>query len=301
MALTETGTMVTGDRRLWLAIGVSLLLHGVLLSLHFTFPEASRALQGKVLDIVLVNARSERKPTDAQVRAQVNLDRGGNSEEDRRASTPLPPSPREQSGSDLEQEQKRRQALEAQQRKLLTQARKSRETQPEEARPQPEPAPRPSPEPPPLNGRDLANSALEMMRLEARIARQTDEYNKRPRVRSVGIRAEEYRYTQYEYSWRNKVERVGTLNYPLAARGRLSGSLILTLVVNKDGSVARVEIDRPSGHRVLDEAARRIINMAAPFAEFPAEILRECQCDQLSFTRTFIFTSSNQIEMEQSR
>ena len=78
------------ERRLWIAITVSLLLHAAILSLHFKFPEASRTLQGKVLDIVLVNARSERKPVDAQVLAQANLDGGGNSDEERIAQTPLP-------------------------------------------------------------------------------------------------------------------------------------------------------------------------------------------------------------------
>jgi protein TonB len=134
-----------------------------------------------------------------------------------------------------------------------------------------------------------------MMRLEAVIARDIEEYNKRPRVKPIlSTRAEEYRFAQYEDAWRIKVERVGTLNYPRAARGKLSGSLMLTVVINKDGSVARVEIDRPSGHRVLDEAAKRIVILAAPFAEFPADIRREW--DQISITRTFIFTSSNQLE-----
>jgi protein TonB len=294
MALMDTGT-AAGDRRLWLAIGVSLLLHATLLSLHFTFPEASRAMRNKALDIILVNARSERRPTEAQALAQANLDGGGNSEEDRIAATPLPPSPREQAGNELEQAQARAQALEAQQRKLLTQARKSpRALPPEEARPSPEPAPQPPPEAPVLSGRDLYNSALEMTRLEARIARQTEEYNKRPRVKNLGARAEEYRFAQYEEDWRMKVERVGTLNYPEAARGKLSGSLILTVRIRSDGNVERVDIDRPSGHRVLDEAAKRIVRMAAPFAELPASIRRDY--DVLEITRTWTFTSSNQLQ-----
>jgi protein TonB len=301
---TETGATAADDRRLWIAITVSLLLHAAILSLHFTFPEASRTLQGKVLDIVLVNAKSVRKPVDAQVLAQANLDGGGNSDEERIAQTPLPASQREQPGNELLQAQQRVQALEERQRQLLTQTRTNPNAAPPvaKARPQtppkeasPAPSPQPADEAPVLNGRDLANSALEMMRLEAVIARQTEEYNKRPRVRPIlSARAEEYRFAQYEDAWRIKIERVGTLNYPQAARGKLSGSLMLTVVINSDGSLARIEIDRPSWHRVLDEAAKRIVNMAAPFAEFPTDIRREW--DQLSITRTFIFTSSNQLE-----
>jgi protein TonB len=305
LAMTGTGTTTANDRRLWIAVGVSLLLHATILSLHFRFPEASRRLQGKVLDIVLVNARSARKPDDAQVLAQANLDGGGNSDEERIAQTPLPASPREQPGDELKQAQQRVQELEAQQRQLLAQVQADKKAAPPvvktqaspEASPAPSPVTQPAAETPVLRGRDLASSALETMRLEAVIARQTEEYNKRPRIRPIlSARAEEYRFAQYEDAWRIKVERIGTLNYPQAARGKLSGSLTLTVVINRDGSLARVEIDRPSGHRVLDEAAKRIVGMAAPFAEFPADIRREW--DQLSITRTFIFTSSNRLETQ---
>lgn len=288
MALTGTGTTADGDRKLWLALGVSLALHAVLLSLHFKFPEASRTLQDKALDIILVNARSARKPTDAQALAQANLDGGGNSEQNRRAKTPLPPSSRQQAGNDLEQAQKRVQALEAQQRKLLEQA-KSVKAPPsgneQHLQPSPEPA---------LSGHDLMNRALEMARLQGEIARETDEYNKRPRVKNLGTRAEEYRFAQYMEDWREKVEKVGRLNYPEAARGKLSGSLMLTVRIRSDGSVERIEIDRPSGKRVFDDAARRIVRMAEPFAEFPANIRRDY--DILEITRTWTFTSSNQLE-----
>ena len=63
------------DRRLWLAIAASLLVHGALLTLHFKFPDASQAMREKAMDIILVNAKSARKPHDAQALAQANLDR----------------------------------------------------------------------------------------------------------------------------------------------------------------------------------------------------------------------------------
>jgi len=290
MALTglTEGATDSGDRKLWIALGVSLLLHGILLSLHFKFPEASRTLQDKALDIILVNARSVRKPTDAQALAQANLDGGGTTEQNRRAKTPLPPSSRQQAGNDLEQAQKRVQALEAQQRKLLEQA-NSKRALPSANEQHPQPAPEPA-----LSGRDLMNSALEMARLQGEIARSTDEYNKRPRVKSLGTRAEEFRFAQYMEDWRVKVEKVGTLNYPEAARGKLSGSLMLTVRIRSDGSVERIEIDRPSGHRVLDDAAKRIVRMAEPYAEFPANIRREY--DILEITRTWTFTTSSRLE-----
>ena len=285
-----TPTVQKPERNLWIAIGFSVLVHAVLLSLHFKFPEASRAFQDKALDIILVNSKSARKPTDAQALAQANLDGGGNSEQDRRAKTPLPPSPKQQAGNDIERAQQRVQALEAQQRRMLEQAKSKRAAPPKgNLEPEQQPASEQAP-----SGQDLMNRALEMARLEGEIARQTDEYNKRPRVKNLGTRAEEYRYARYMEDWRIKVERVGTLNYPQAARGKLYGSLMLTVRIKKDGSVERIDIDRSSGHRVLDDAAKRIVRMAEPFAAFPADIGREI--DILEITRTWSFTRSNQLE-----
>ncbi|MBP7488659.1 MAG: energy transducer TonB, partial [Azospira sp.] len=106
--------MDASSRNLTLAVGLSVLVHGLLLSLHFKFPDASRALQDKALDIILVNSKSARRPTHAQALAQANLDGGGNVEENRRAATPLPPSARQQAGSDLEQSRQRVRDMEAQ-------------------------------------------------------------------------------------------------------------------------------------------------------------------------------------------
>ncbi|WP_246167702.1 energy transducer TonB [Propionivibrio limicola] len=271
-----------------LAVGVSVVLHGVLLSLHFQYPDASRAFRDQALDIILVNSKSARKPTKAQALAQANLDGGGTTDQERRAKTPLPPSAKQQSGSELEQAQKRVQQLEARQQHLLEQAQGKRLIGPRrdgEAKPDPTPAP---------SGRDLMSSALEMARLEGEIARQTEEYNKRPRVKNLGTRTEEYRFARYMEEWRQKVERVGTLNYPEAARGKLSGSLTLTVRIKSDGSVESVEIDRSSGHKVLDDAAKRIVRMAAPYAAFSPDVRRDV--DVIAITRKWNFTASNALE-----
>ncbi len=276
------------ERTLWLAIGVSVFLHAALLSLHFKFPKASRAFQDPGLDVILVNSKSSRKPTNAQALAQANLDGGGNTHDNRRTRTPLPPSDRQQSGSELEQTEKRVQALEAQQQRLLTQTQSKGTLAPrtgDEAQPEPTRS---------VSGRELANSALEMARLEGEIARDSDEYNKRPRKKFIGTRTDEYRFAQYIEDWRLKVERVGTLNYPEAAKGKLYGVLVLSVTIKSDGTVDKVDINRSSGHRILDDAARRIVTMAGPYAVFPADIRRDT--DILVITRNWNFTSNNQLE-----
>lgn len=271
------------ERNLWLGLGVSLLLHALLLALNFKFPEASRAFQDQALEIILVNSKSARKPTQAQALAQANLDGGGQSEQNRRIRTPLPASAKQQSGDELEQAEKRAQALEAQQQRLLAEARSKgflartgKEAQPDPARV--------------LSGRDLASNALAMARLEGEIARDSEEYNKRPRVKQLGASVQEYRFAQYIEDWRIKVERVGTLNYPEAAKGKLYGSLRLSVRIRSDGSVESVEIGRSSGHRILDDAARRIVSMAGPYAAFPAEIRRDYEI--LEISRIWNFTNN---------
>lgn len=272
------------------ALGLSFVLHGVVLSLHFKFPDASRALQDKALDIILVNSKSARRPTHAQALAQANLDGGGNVEENRRAATPLPPSARQQAGSDLEQSRQRVRDMEAQQQRLLAEVKSktraprqdSRESQPQNA--------------PTLSGRDLASSAMAMARMEAEISKSVDEYNQRPRKKNIGTRADEYRFARYVEDWRLKVERVGTLNYPEAARGRLYGTLVLSVTINANGSVDKVELERTSGHKVLDDAALRIVRMAGPYAAFPEDIRRDV--DQLVITRTWFFTSGDRVQAQ---
>ena len=275
------------DRRLWLAISISLAVHGLLMTLHFSFPDASKAVRDKALDIILVNARSERKPSEAQALAQANLEGGGNTDENRRIKTPLPPKPQQVKGSEIERMQRRVQEIQVAQQKMLTEAKTARAVvAARNAAEQPTPVTS-------LSGLDLAESARAMARLEGEINKSIDDYNKRPRTKFIGARTKEYRFAQYIESWRQKVERIGTLNYPEEARGKLYGSLVLTASINHDGSLNRVDINRSSGYKVLDEAAKRIVRMAAPYADFPPDIRRDT--DILEITRTWYFTQGDQV------
>jgi len=280
-------SMPNDSRRLWLAIGVSMLVHVLVLTMHFKFPEASNSMREKALDIILVNSKSARKPHDAQALAQSNLDGGGNTDENRRAKTPLPPTQQQATGSDVQQMQRRVRELEALQQKILTQTRNSRTVSAgENSNIQPTPVPT-------VSGLDLAESARAMARLEGEISKSTDEYSKRPRKKFIGARTEEYRFAQYIEDWRQKIERIGTLNYPAAARGKLYGSLVLTVSINADGQIGRIDINRSSGYKMLDDAARRIVQMAAPYSPFPPDIRRDT--DVLEITRTWYFTQGDQL------
>jgi len=122
-------------------------------------------------------------------------------------------------------------------------------------------------------------------------------YQKRPKRRFVGARAQEYRFARYVEDWRLKIERVGNLNYPEAARElKLYGSLLITVSIRSDGSVESVEINRSSGQKVLDAAALRIVEMSAPFAPLPPDIRRDT--DILHITRTWTFTKGDELRSE---
>jgi protein TonB len=271
------------DRMLGTALGVSLALHAIALAVHFKFPEAIRwKAESQPLEVVLVNAKTKERPAKAEVLAQANLDRGGNVDEPRRAKTPLPVT-RHSEGKDLADAQRRVQ------QRLVAQARETERRAPAEP-----PKSAPAPEAPPApSGRDLADLSLAAMRLQAQIDRQIDDYQKRPRKKFIGANAREYRFAQYEEDWRVKVERVGTLNYPAEARGKYYGHLRLTVTIRPDGSVESIELDRSSGLKVLDAAAFKIVQMASPFARFPADIRSDT--DLLVITRTWFFGQGDKI------
>lgn len=112
----------------------------------------------------------------------------------------------------------------------------------------------------------------------------------RPRRKFVTANTHEHLYASYMRSWVAKVERVGNMNYPdRARRQNLQGSLVLSVDVLPDGSIEYVRVLRSSGHDLLDEAAVRIVRLAAPYAELPSEILDEV--DVLTITRTWQFSA----------
>lgn len=242
------------------------------------------------LDVVLVNTRTQERPLNPEVLAQANLDGGGTVEEDRQASSPLPASPEDSLAAAQAEMAARVQSLEREARELMQRARSDHaipETRPEPPAESSPPTPTPAPA-------DLAASSLEMARLAARIDEQWDAYQKRPRRMFVGARAVEFTFARYVEDWRLKVERIGNLNYPEAARrNKLYGSLVLTVSINADGTVESVQIDRSSGSRILDAAAVNIVEMAAPYAPFPPEMRNKV--DILGIARTWTFTRSDQL------
>jgi protein TonB len=240
------------------------------------------------LQVVLVNSKSAFKPVKADAQAQHNLDGGGNTIEDRQAKTPLPALGEGQQFTP-EQSTRRVVELEEESRRMVAKLKSDYTVK------QPEPRKEQSSEP--SSGDDLVQRSLEIARLEAQISKNLEAYQKMPRRKFIGARTEEYRFAQYVEDWRIKVERIGNLNYPDEARRRqIFGKLRLSVSIRADGSVEKVEVDKSSGHRILDATAVRIVKLAAPYAALPPDIAKDI--DILTITRTWSFTSSERMESE---
>ncbi|MCX7626849.1 MAG: TonB family protein [Methylophilaceae bacterium] len=291
------------DHRLNLMIAASVAVHAALiLGLKFSPPDPRKAKDDSpALEIILVNAKSPTRPDKADALAQTNLNRGGNTDANRRmkSALPVPKSRLKQPASkptaevrqaearvaELELETARRE----QQVKELEQRVQQAMTQLEAQRSIPqEPAPTTTPQPLP-KASDLIAQSLQAARLEAEIAKEHEAYQKRPKRKYIGARVQEYRFAAYVESWRQKVEKIGNLNYPEEARAKkIYGQLRMTVSIRADGTVEDIVIDQSSGHKVLDDAARRIVELAAPYAAFSEDMRKDT--DILSITRTWTFT-----------
>ena len=233
------------------------------------------------MDVVLVNAKSANKPTKADALAQANLDGGGNTDEKRRAKTPLPAVDQTAAKNEKMAEQRVKQ-LEQEMKTLMTQAKSSAKILQGEVSQQPSGAPKP------LSSVELLQQSMEIQRLEAELAKEQEAYQQRPKRKFVGGRTTEYRFAQFVDNWRLKIERVGNLNYPEEAkRTGLQGQLQLTVAIKANGEVEDIKVERSSGSKTLDQAAKRIVMLSAPFDKFPDNIKRDT--DVLHITRTWIF------------
>lgn len=279
-----------GHRLLATAIGWSILLHMVVLALRFSpFDVTKFDRNGPPLEVALVNAKSQSRPTKAEILAQAHLDGGGNTDADRRAKTPLPVAPQDSANKDLSLATQKVSELERRAQQMMAQFKAA------QAAPPPAPKATEAVEVTDLpTASEMMRRALETMRLEAQIAKQVEAYEKRPKRRFVGARAEEYRFARYVEDWRLKVERIGNNNYPEAARAqKLYGSLLLTVGIRANGSLESVVVDHPSGKKILDLAAAKIVEMAAPYASFPPDIRRDT--DILYITRTWTFAPGDSL------
>ncbi|GAB3031680.1 MULTISPECIES: TonB family protein [Oleiagrimonas] len=260
----------------------SLLLHGlVVLGISFAYPKPKARLPA--LDVTLLNTANQKAPDKADFLAQANNQGGGESDQAHRPSQPFStPLPKPDPGIAPRPIKPSAPApSEASQTHRITTTGNSPQhvasSTDRHAHPQTDLQ----------RDRVAIQRRLEMARLAAQIRAERSKLAKRPKIKYINSSTRQYAYAAYMQAWASRVERVGTLNFPDAARtGRYSGSLILTVVLRRDGSIKRIAVIESSGRKVLDDAAMRIVRMAAPFPPIPRT---GEHYDELNITRTYQF------------
>ena len=269
-----------------ITLAVSVVVHAIVLLITFVPPNLDGSKYVPHLDVVLVNSKTSAKPAKADALAQANLDGGGNTEADRRAKTSLPKLNNVEVARNVQLASKQVRRLEEEAQRLLVSSQGSHSTA-DSTKPAPE-----LPREARLEDTAAEQQRLRIAQLEAQIAKEWDEYQKLPRRKFIGARTEGVVYAEYVDKWRQRIEKIGTQYFPDEARRRkLYGSLVMTVHIKADGSVEKVEIDRSSGFRLLDTAARRAVDLAGPFPPFPAAVRKDW--DILSISRTFSYTRSD--------
>lgn len=241
------------------------------------------------LDITLAQYRSDTAPEQADFLAQENQQGSGVAEEALAPSTPVESEFHDERIQELAaelstpQEQSNPQAI---QEVINTdQADRSIAQDPADIVQEAEQSPNEQLSP--------AELSLAIASLQAQLDVQRQEFANRPRKYTISSASTKKSHDAlYLDSWRKRIESVGNINYPDAAREReIFGSLRMMVSINVDGGISSVEILQSSGHTILDNAAIDIVHMAAPFEPLPPEI--RSQADILEIIRTWRFHEGN--------
>lgn len=274
---------------LGLALLAAVAVHGlIILGVSFDLQRSNPPPPERTLDITVVKPQPSEPPEDPTRLAQHSQSGGAEQQGDSRPSAPpARPSPTPKPKPTPDSRRTVAPQTETQPVKpLLTTEQAPEQT---ESRPTRPPLPAPTPDIAQL----LTSTQQEINRLTAEMDRRSANASQERR-KAVNASTQEYLYAAYLDAWRRKVENIGNLNYPDEAKRRhLFGDLLLHVAVRADGSVESIRVARSSGHKILDDAAVRIVRLAAPFAPFPAEIRREV--DVLDITRTWVFQRNNRL------
>jgi len=285
-----TGRAAT-RRRLAITLLCAAALHlAVLLGVGFSLP--SPDAPSKTLDVTIAAFRSEAPPEQAELLAQHDQQGSGSLEQQATPQTteqapfqdsriqpvaappPAPSSPPVPASAP---------------RSVTTRA-----PRPQAVATTPPPQPAETPRPAELPRFDSSQLSAEIASLEAQLSDERQQYAKRPRVHRLNAASTmRDKGAWYKEEWRRKVERIGNLNYPdEARRQRLYGSLRLLVAINRDGTLREVSVLESSGQPVLDQAALRIVRLAAPFAPFSGDL---ADIDVLEIIRTWRFQRGDRL------
>ncbi len=285
---------VTQSDRMSLTIFFALAIHAILiLGISFDLMDNSSDVI-TTMEVTLVHQRSIEAPEEADYLAQANQLGGGTQQEKSRPSSPFsnplptleegyaPNSRRAMSPPPVKKAQKQTEIMSVEQSTQRTNSQKLKEETSINIKS--------------LTAAQLFERSQQVAKLSAEINKLKTAYQQTPKHTWVhGANAKQYRFASYMDAWRTKVERIGNLNYPaVVTRKKLTGSLLLDVAINPDGSIHSTRITRSSGFPELDQAALRIVNMSAPFPPLTKDILKDT--DILHIPRVWRFQQGSRLQ-----
>jgi protein TonB len=277
-----------------LSILLSFVLHFLAIQLIHFKPIKPFKNQLSQIEVVLTNSKDNHQE-DADVLAQSNSNKGGNTEKDTHKKTPLPIITENkntfQLNNRVDQSAVGKASSSSQEKIVKKDAQALNEPkavqQPKESKVINKS----------ISKEEILASASEISASDAALSNQISNFEKQPRRKYIGARTKEYKYALYAEAWRQKVETLGNMNYPEEAREKkFSGQLRMTVSLKPDGRIDNIEINQSSGFKILDDAAKKIVELGAPYATFPEDIRKEV--DILSITRTWTFTKDDTLSSQ---
>ena len=286
-------TVTQGDR-MSLTIFFALAIHAILiLGISFDLMDSNNDVI-TTMEITLVHQRSNEEPEEADYLAQANQLGGGTQKNKSRPSSPFsnplpipekgfaPNSRRAMSPPPINAAEKQTEIMSVDQSNQRVNSKTLQEETPITTKS--------------LTAAQLFERSQQIAKLSAEINKLKEASQQTPRRTYVhGANAKKYRFASYMDAWRAKVERIGNLNYPeLVTKNNITGSLLVDVAINPDGSIHSARILRSSGYRELDRAALRIVNMSAPFPPLTKDILKDT--DILHIPRVWRFQQGSRLQ-----
>ena len=271
---------------LQIALGVSIAVHALLLTVRFVDPESfNRVFEDTPLEVILVNAKSKETPDKATAIAQTSLAGGGDADKGR-ATSPLPPSAFTDVGDSAEEASMRTlQAMQEQQTLLLGEVKNQL-------------AAMPPPDPRLMSKQadqvEREEKRRQLIKILAEIERRINMENSRPKKRYISPATREAVYAVYYDALRNAIENQGTENFPQQGGKKLYGELTMIVTINHTGQVLETEVVESSGNTALDRRAAVIVKAAGPFGNFTPAMRRHA--DQILVVSRFKFTREETLE-----
>jgi protein TonB len=305
-ALFIPSSPLPNNDSLLVALFGAAIVHVVLiLGMNFTLPQPDRI--HKSIDITLVDTPAKKAPPKANFLAQES--QVGAGEE---AKKPEPPAQKLPSQGDNSQAKLVKKAAPEESKPKTAPEKNKPKAVPEESKPKAAPkiitrpkvekavvtASKPKPDvvtrtETPARPRITAESLQQQLAQLGTEIRQSRPSSEQSRIKFVeAVSAHKYIAAQYMKDWESKVERTGNLNYPeAAAKKNFSGTLTMDVGIKADGSIYSIRITRSSGNLALDEAAKNIVRMSAPFAPLPLDLRKELEV--LVITRVWKFSDES--------